>query len=200
MLIGFIGTPCSGKTTIAAKLFASLKEIGMKTEIVAEQARQYIAEVRYTNHMKYNDPVSLTNDDQLNIYKAQMHAESIMMNSTAPETIIISDSSCLNAGLYLDSTFDLNPDRGFFTKADNHYDILFFCHNLNLRFLPEDSNRIHSLDDINGLQDRALKLLDICKQRGQNVFELYGTLTLEQRYLKASHVIMEYHGNFIQSL
>lgn len=200
MLIGFIGTPCSGKTTIAAKLFASLKEVGMKTELVVEHARQYIAEKRFKEGLKYSDPVSLTNDDQFDIYRKQILLEKTMVNSTSPETIVISDTTAVSAALYMDDTFEWDPNRRFFANLEGHYDLIFYCHSLNLKFLPEDSNRIHDLDAINKLENKSLALMNLCKEKGIDVFELYGSLTLEQRYLKASHAIMERHATLVQSL
>ena len=50
MYVNFIGAPCSGKTTSAAKLFAELKEMGLEVEFVSEYARLYIAKKRIANN------------------------------------------------------------------------------------------------------------------------------------------------------
>jgi hypothetical protein len=200
MLIGFIGTPCSGKTTIAAKLFASMKEIGMKTELIVEQARTYIANKRFQEGISYKEKVILTNEDQLSIYKLQSALEFKMKNSCSPDTVIITDTCAFNAGIYTDETFELNHDRKFFTNAVGHYDLIFYCHPINLRFLPEDSNRIHSLEEIQKLDKRTLEVIDACHKNNFNVFDLLGSLSLEQRYLKASHEIMELYANVASSM
>jgi len=49
MFVGFVGSPLSGKTTVAAKVFAKLKKAGMPVEFIPEQSRFYIAQARETS-------------------------------------------------------------------------------------------------------------------------------------------------------
>jgi nicotinamide riboside kinase len=198
MLIGFIGSPCSGKTTIATKLFTSLKEIGVKSELIVEHSRHYIADKRYKDRLGPNDPVVLTDEDQIQIYSGQLYTEKVMKHSSGIDTIIISDSSAFNTALYMEGDFMSKPARPFFQNLKNHYDILFYCHPLDLSILPEDPNRIHDLESIKRLQNKVSQLLTIVKDMNINVKELIGTLTLEQRYLQASSSTMDLYTNLVQ--
>ena len=42
IVINLIGGPCSGKSTVAAELFARLKKMGIKTELVSEYIKDRI--------------------------------------------------------------------------------------------------------------------------------------------------------------
>ena len=42
LVINLIGGPCSGKSTIAAELFARLKKMGIKTELVSEYIKDEV--------------------------------------------------------------------------------------------------------------------------------------------------------------
>jgi hypothetical protein len=101
MLITFIGCPASGKTTTAAMLFAKLKEMGIATEFICEQARAYIAGIRCENGLKPEDPVTLTDKDQRTIMTMQWEAEDGWTTACGPSVIVVSDSSALNALLYM---------------------------------------------------------------------------------------------------
>lgn len=191
MMIGFVGSPCSGKSSIAVKLYSSLKEIGLKTELVVEQARQYIAQQRFNNKLLPQEVVSLTDEDQINIYSRQFQMEQMMSYSCGMETLVISDSSCFNTALYTQENFLSTADRPFFKNLTGHYDLIFYCHPIDLRVLPEDPNRIHNLEEMAGINQKSEKLLHIMNSMGVNVKELLGTLTLEQRYLQASNHMME---------
>lgn len=200
MLVSFMGAPASGKTTIAAKLFSNLKELGgMKSEVIVEQARQFIAEKRFNNKLSSYDPITLSEEEQIAIYSRQRQLEIIMKNSCGLDTIIISDSSAFNTALYLSDDFLNNPTRPFFKDLAHHYDILFYCHPLNLKTLPEDSNRIHGLEEIKKLEEKSKKILNILKGLNVNVKELLGTLSIEQRYLAASTQIMDLYCNIVSS-
>ncbi len=196
MLIGFIGAPCSGKTTIATKMFSTLKEQGNSAELIVEQARQYIARLRYdflkNNGVALND-VHLTDEDQLKITFKQKEIEQVMSLSCGKDTIVVSDSSVFNTALYMSNGFLDKPDRPFFTNLRNHYDMIFFCHPINLKALPDDPNRVHSLDEVNRLAEKSLKLLKIVKGLGIHTHELIGTLSLDQRYKDTCSATMDYY-------
>lgn len=199
MLVGFLGVPCSGKTTIAAKLFANLKELGgMKSEIIVEQARHFIAEKRFNEKLSHLDPIILTEENQIEIYSKQRQLETIMKSSCSNDTIIVSDGSAFNTAIYLSDEFIANPNRPFFTDLSHHYDILFYCHPLNLKTLPEDPNRIHNLEQIIKLEEKSKKILNILRSSNVNVKELLGTLSVEQRYLSAVSQIMDLYVNINQ--
>lgn len=140
-----IGAPCSGKTTVAAKLFAELKDLGLPTDYVAEQARFYIANKRFFQRKGaeyFIDPekVDLSNEDQLAIARQQFRHELIMSD---PRTILITDSSVLNSLLYMGEDFRKSEDVQSLAKAAAaRYDILFICHPVQ-RPDGVDPNRIH---------------------------------------------------------
>lgn len=105
MLISFIGAPASGKTTVAALVFADLKEAGVNVEFVPEQARVYIAEkrLRWKKRDLAYPPLegfSLDDGDQIEIMRRQINAENVFFEAY-PETVIVTDSSPLNALLYM---------------------------------------------------------------------------------------------------
>lgn len=142
MLVGFIGSPCSGKTTTAAKLFAELKDMGLPAEYVAEKARSHIAKKRFLlrknnqEHLFYLD-----DDDQVTIANSQHTAELIMNEENV---IVITDSCVLNSLLYMTPSMQEREDlRKFMEEAISKYDIVFICGPVS-RPKGEDPNRVHS--------------------------------------------------------
>lgn len=101
MLINFIGCPASGKTTTAAMLFAKLKEEGIPSEFVCEEARIYIASMRYEQGLAPEDKLVLTDEDQKRIMASQYRTEEVMAEVCGPSVVVVSDSSALNALLYM---------------------------------------------------------------------------------------------------
>lgn len=99
MLVGFVGAPSSGKTSLAAEVFVTLKKSGLSAEFIAEFARLHIARKR-----RPGQELTLTESDQLHIFDQQHLLEKTMNNSS---TIVITDSSPLNTLLYL--PIDLSP-------------------------------------------------------------------------------------------
>lgn len=131
MLICFIGSPCSGKTTAAAALFSELKNMGYASEFIPEVAREHIMMKRRATG---DQEPSLTKMDQVDIYRKQEHKEELYRNN-CPNSIIISDGSTINSYFYgLDHVLDLGQEI-------SRYDLVFFCENIE-RFIRDD-NRVH---------------------------------------------------------
>jgi nicotinamide riboside kinase len=141
MLVGFLGAPCSGKTTTATRLFADLKDKGSSVEFISEKARSYIAWKKYTYPQ---EPFCLTDEDQFAIAQAQYQAEVIMRSVCGPDLDIITDTSVLNSLLYMTPEFRERPDvRTLMAMAVRQYDILYLCQPVG-RLSTYDPNRVHS--------------------------------------------------------
>ena len=104
MLISFIGCPASGKTTTAAMLFAKLKELGIPTEFICEEARIHIASIRYEQKLQPTDKLTLSDKDQLEIMEAQWNSEEVLTTVCGSSVVVVTDSSPLNALLYMSRT------------------------------------------------------------------------------------------------
>lgn len=153
MLIGFIGSPCSGKTTTAAMTFADMKNMGISSEYIPEQARMLIAEKRLFLGLPVGAPVQLDDEDQFEIVSRQMESEWIMLESSAPGTVVITDTAALCTLLYM-SEQAREQCRSDLEVHIPRYDLLFYCPPVKMpRSL--DSNRIHSEEQALAL-DRSI--------------------------------------------
>ncbi len=145
MLVGFIGVPYSGKTTVAAKLFAYLKEEGISAEFLPEAARLYIAELRCeTRSNGMDDTISLLDRDQRDIMVRQLESEIVMTTACGDESVVVTDSCVLNTLLYMSDKLSkdfLTVQR--VTSAISQYDLMFVC-GLLPRTQVQDPNRVHS--------------------------------------------------------
>lgn len=144
MLISFLGSPRSGKTTTAARVFANLKEASFPCEFIPEQARMYIAQKRVSKNLKPSDSLVLTNEDQTNIMIKQKEIETIMLQACGNDTIIVTDSSPLNALLYMDEeTKNSSTVKNLTTKILQTPTIFFYS--TPVEWLGGvDPNRVHS--------------------------------------------------------
>ena len=84
MLVCFMGAPSSGKTTIAANVFARLKAEGVSAEFIAERAREIIAKYKY-----YKSPTMLNDAMQREILFSQYYSEKYFASSTTNPIIQI---------------------------------------------------------------------------------------------------------------
>lgn len=161
MLIGFIGSPASGKSTIACSIFSQLKLSSTNSELILEEARKYISSYRRSNNLLPNSPITLTDQDQTEIAKRQLNIEKDFKHSCGPNTIIISDSSVFNSLLYMSD--ELVKEKGlesyFLNQLKDHYDLLFYCHSVDQEYLPTDSNRIHSKDEFKKIEEKAERII-----------------------------------------
>jgi hypothetical protein len=141
MLVGFIGAPCSGKTTTAAKLFAALKDMGLPSEYIAEKARSYIAAKKFALRADNREHLfSLGDEDQIAIAHTQYRAE-LTMNTK--DVVVVTDSAVLNSLLYMTpSAQNSESVLALMREAVSKYDILFVCAPVP-RPAGEDPNRVH---------------------------------------------------------
>lgn len=143
MLIGCLGSPCSGKTTLSARLFAELKESGITCEFIAEQARYFIAKRRDELGL---DSVSLADEDQLKIMRAQHEVETIMEGSIRDNGIVLTDSSPINSLLYMTPEYRdqvLKTYNEGWEKCVASYKFVFVCQPLSAQQHSKDPNRVH---------------------------------------------------------
>ena len=132
MLIAFVGSPCSGKTTVAAALFSELKNLGHPVEFFPEYAREYIMRMRFSSGSR-----NLSKNDQLQIYWKQKEIEN-MYKTMSPNSTTITAGSTLNSYFY-----GLSEDLNFKEEL-SRYDIIFFCR--GLKKSVDDENRVHDMD------------------------------------------------------
>jgi len=163
MLVNFIGSPASGKTTTAAMLFATLKECGVSTEFIVEEARRYIA----LRKESPEDMPLLSDADQYHIMATQLQSEQWMVRSCGPQTLVISDGSPLNALLYMSPEFRGNTSDGFPVQKLIQYtrelmkkgSLTFLCEPLwNYRSV-RDPNRVHSSEEIQKIDDLVVPVM-----------------------------------------
>lgn len=148
MLLSFIGAPCSGKTTVAALVFAALKEAGQAVEFVPEKAREYIASYRVS--LSHADPawdvkknITLTDKDQLCIMKRQAESERDFREA-CPTSLIVADSSPLNTLLYMSPDLRSSPEVQTLITLHLRLDpVVFYCPPLPSSAWPYDPGRIH---------------------------------------------------------
>ncbi len=104
MLVNMFGAPSSGKSTIAANVFARLKTDGIPAEFISERAREVIAK------FKFKKIKTMSDEMQLEILEAQYHAETYFKHST--DYPVIADSSTLLTLAYgTESFFQKYGDR-----------------------------------------------------------------------------------------
>jgi nicotinamide riboside kinase len=127
LVINLIGGPCSGKSTVAAELFARLKKMGIHTELVSEYIKERIYEENATM-IKH----------QISIFGMEHYAISNKINKV---DVIVHDGSFINNIIYKNednSEFDALIVAEY--KKFNNLD--FFIKRGNIKF--EDYGRIHN--------------------------------------------------------
>ena len=141
LIINLIGGPCSGKSTIAAELFARLKKMGVHCELVPEYIKERIYEENKTM------PIN-----QIAIFGMEHYAIS---NKIGKVDVIVHDGSFIN------NTGDIyNPENNpeFDTLIISEYkkfnNLDFFIKRGNIEF--EEYGRIHNLRQSKEL-DRIIK-------------------------------------------
>ncbi len=136
MLIGFLGAPCSGKTTTAALIFAALKNMGKNVEFIPECARTFICKKRRDEGNNF----TLDDWDQTEISFMQENMESLFLDSGTD--VVLTDSSIFNALFYMTPEFrkDFLVKYGY---SNYKYDYLFHCPPVIPNSIIKDPNRLH---------------------------------------------------------
>jgi len=141
MLIRFIGSPGSGKTTVAAKVFAHLKETSWACDFVTEYARHHIAKIKFYHPQ---NPVLLTDEDQCEIMSQQNLLDRVFSESCGPNCIIITDTCPLNALFYMSKEYRSEALVKIETKRCTDKPSLYFYSPPIKELSVSDPNRVHS--------------------------------------------------------
>jgi nicotinamide riboside kinase len=172
MLIGFIGPAISGKTTTAAKLFAGLKDDGYVAEFLPEQARSYIAHLRY--RMGPDFKLELNDGDQKSILFEQYMSEKVFVQSATPLSVIITDCAAFLALLYMTDAGRADPKTLAKARASAaRFDLLFRCHPVRPGDLY-DPNRVHSFEQSQALDEQLAHIMTLAEVDPAKVVELSG--------------------------
>jgi hypothetical protein len=145
MLISFLGCPASGKTTLAAMLFAEAKRLGISnTDLLTEQARLYIAEKRLRNAdigLSEDYPL-LCEEDQVNIMTDQVSYEEAM-DHALPEGLVVTDTAPFNCLLYMPPAVrESHLVQSLLSDALDLPRMVFYCPPIIQ--VGEDANRVHT--------------------------------------------------------
>lgn len=192
MIIGFLGAPNSGKTTIAARVFAELKQAGQPdVEFVAEEARRYIAEKRFET----GESPNLTDDDQIAIFRRQLRSEMVMHTAIGEHGILVTDSSALNSLWYMSNELAANylqrntEGSAYFHDFIRYHGLLFYCSPVGIvnTALP-DHLRLHNKSQSVAIDDKIASFIHL---NSSLPLKAHLTGTLNTRVTKALEKIYE---------
>ena len=128
LVINLIGGPCSGKSTVAAELFARLKKMGIKTELVSEYIKDRIYE---ENKTMPNNQIAIFGMEHYNI-----------SNKIGKVEVIVHDGSFINNCIYK-SEENEEFDNLIISEYKKFNNLDFFIKRGNIEF--ETYGRIHNL-------------------------------------------------------
>lgn len=128
LVVNLIGGPCSGKSTIAAELFARLKKMGIHCELVSEYIKERIYEENKTM------PVN-----QIAIFGMEHYAIS---NKIGKVDVIVHDGSFINNIIYKNED-NSEFDELIIAEYNKFNNLDFFIKRGNIEF--ETYGRIHNL-------------------------------------------------------
>ena len=164
LVVNLIGGPCSGKSTIAAELFARLKKMGIRCELVPE----YIKERIYDEH-------NLIIKDQIYLFANELHQ---LINKLGKLDVIVHDGSLL-----LNINYDKDNNKKFHELIISEYkkfnNLDFFIKRGNIEF--ESYGRIHN--------EEESKNIDI---NIKNLYHKYNLNFIEVESLDAVDKIIKY--------
>lgn len=139
LVINLIGGPCSGKSTIAAELFARLKKMGIHCELVSEYIKDRIYEENQT--MPKN---------QIAIFGMEYYNIS---NKLGKVDVIVHDGSFINNIIYKTEENKYFDDL-IISEYKRFWNLDFFIKRGNIEF--ETYGRIHNLKQSKEL-DKTIK-------------------------------------------
>lgn len=119
LVINLIGGPCSGKSTIAAELFARLKKMGIKSELVSEYIKDRIYE---ENQTMPKNQIAIFGMEHYNI-----------SNKIGKVDVIVHDGSFINNIIYK-SEENKNFDNLIVSEYCKFNNLDFFIKRGNIEF------------------------------------------------------------------
>lgn len=128
LVINLIAGPCSGKSTIAAELFARLKKMGIHCELVSEFIKERIYEENKTMPL-----------NQIAVFGMEHYS---IWNKIGKVDVIVHDGSFINNMVYGD-THSKEFDDLIISEYKNFNNLDFFIKRGNIEF--ESYGRIHNL-------------------------------------------------------
>lgn len=184
MIVSFIGCPSSGKTTLAAMLFAEAKRQGVpNVELLTEQARIFIANKRQTCKER-NLPFAITDSDQVDIMVDQVLLEEAMHESM-PDGLVITDTYPLNSLLYMPhGVMDSPVVAGLVDGANSLPRLVFYCHPVPMA-AGQDPNRIHSAEQSLAIDARIPHVMG-----RYAVADWWDATTLDHADLEARYLVL----------
>jgi len=141
LVINLIGGPCSGKSTVAAELFARLKKMGIKTELVSEYIKDRIYE---ENKTMPNNQIAIFGMEHYNI-----------SNKLGKVEVIVHDGSFINNILYKKEE-NKEFDKLIISEYHKFNNLDFFIKRGNIEF--EDYGRIHNYEQSLELDEKIKQL------------------------------------------
>lgn len=157
MLISIIGSPSSGKSTLATSVQYELKRGGFNSIIAPEAATDFIAE--------FGIPDSPM--DQMIIFYNQLNREKMYIDS---KEYIICDSSSLLNYFYFRSLFPkklsnkdisaINHIQKEILKSINQWDYIFYLPPMDVNS-TEDGIRFHNKEEIKKIDNQIRSYLDM---------------------------------------
>jgi len=145
LVINLIGGPCSGKSTVAAELFARLKKMGIKTELVSEYIKDRIYE---ENKTMPNNQIAIFGMEHYNI-----------SNKLGKVEVIVHDGSFINNILYKKED-NQEFDNLIVSEYHKFNNLDFFIKRGNIEF--EDYGRIHNYEQSLELDKKIKQLYNNC--------------------------------------
>lgn len=142
-LVCIIGSPCSGKSTLASEVHTALKKMGINSAFVSEVATEFISE--------YGVPS--TPNDQMVIFYKQLNREKMFLEN---KDFVICDSSSMLNYFYFRGLFpiqlsnkdiaSINHIQKEILKSINSWDYIFYVPPIDTDV--DDGIRFHSRDRI----------------------------------------------------
>lgn len=142
IVINLLGGPCTGKSTLAADLFSTLKKMGIECELVMEYAKDKVCEESYH-----------TLDNQIYVFGKQLHR---MWRLIGKVDVIITDSPLLLSILY-----DKKKNKTFRKLVlEQYYQFKNITYFIERSFDYNENGRYQNEDEAKKLDNELLKLLE----------------------------------------